>query len=231
MRYAIISDIHANLEALQTALAHIETLDVDGIVCLGDIVGYGPNPNECIELVQMHCLQTVKGNHDAAAIDLSETIYMNKLAREAAMWTHARLDQNSKDFLMNLPMKSTIKNAFLVHASPYEPDEWHYIMTNLDADVAFHHFETPVCFIGHTHRAGVFNSPSNDHTNNEKRLINVGSIGQPRDKDPKLSFGLFDTETLVYENIRLSYSVEKTADKMFTAGLPSELAERLFYGL
>lgn len=228
MRYAIISDIHGNLEALQAALEHIETLDVEGIVCLGDVVGYGPDPNECIELIRTHCMETVKGNHDAAAIDLMETMSMNKLAREAAIWTHERLDPASKEFLMQLPLKTTIENATLVHASPHEPEQWHYIMSNLDAEIAFRHFDTAVCFIGHSHRPGIF---SKNSTEVKKRIINVGSIGQPRDRDPKLSFGVFDTDTLGYENIRLSYSVETTADKMFSAGLPSELAERLFYGL
>lgn len=231
MRYGIISDIHGNLEALQTALDHIKTLGVDEIVCLGDVVGYGPNPNECVDLIRTHCKNVVKGNHDAAAVDLSETVYMNKLAREAAMWTNGRLDSGAKEYLTNLPMQLDIPNAILVHASPFEPREWHYIMTNLDADLAFHHFDTPVCFIGHTHRATIFTSHGNNHGINEKRIINVGSIGQPRDKDPKLSFGLFDTDTLEYENIRLPYEVDKTADKMYVAGLPSELAERLFYGL
>lgn len=228
MRYAVISDIHGNLEALKAALEHIETLDVDEIVCLGDVVGYGPNPNECIELVRMRCLHTVKGNHDAAAIDLMETMNMNKLAREAAIWTHDRLNPASKEYLMQLPLKTTIESATLVHASPHEPEEWHYIMTNLDAEIAFRHFDTAVCFIGHSHRPAIF---SKNGVDMKKRIINVGSIGQPRDRDPKLSFGVFDTETLEYENIRLSYSVETTADKMFSAGLPSELAERLFYGL
>jgi predicted phosphodiesterase len=229
MQYAIISDIHGNLEALQAALKHIDTLDVGGIVCLGDIVGYGPNPNECVDLVRMHCVHTVKGNHDAAAVDLMETMYMNRLAREAVIWTHDRLNPGAKEFLRQLPLKIPIENATLVHASPHEPEEWHYIITSLDAELAFKHFDTAVCFIGHSHRPGIFTT--NNGRTTERRIINVGSIGQPRDRDPKLSFGLFDTATLVYENIRLSYEVEKTADKMFSVGLPSELAERLFYGL
>lgn len=231
MKYAIISDIHSNLEALQTALDHIGTLDVDEIVCLGDVVGYGPNPNECIELVTMHCSHTVKGNHDQAAVDLMQTVYMNRLAREAAMWTNKQLIRGAKEFLEKLPSKVSIKNAMLVHASPFEPEEWHYIMTNLDADLAFDHFDTPVCFIGHTHRAGQFVSRRNGNHDIEKRIINVGSIGQPRDKNPKLSFGVFDTDTLAYENVRISYPIQKTVDKMHIAGLPSDLAERLFYGL
>jgi len=231
MRYAIISDIHGNLEALKTALDHIKELDVPDIVCLGDVVGYGPNPNECIELVRVNCTVTVKGNHDAAAVDLMHTVHMNRLAREAAIWTNERLNPSAKDFLNSLPLQSTIKNATLVHASPQEPDEWHYIMTNFDAEIAFNHFDTPVCFIGHSHRPGEFTKNSQKNVTGKKRIINVGSIGQPRDRDPKLSFGLFDPESLSYENIRLSYDVETTADKMYTAGLPSELAERLFYGL
>lgn len=229
MQYAIISDIHSNLEALQAALDHIDTLNVDGIVCLGDVVGYGPNPNECIELVQLRCQNTVKGNHDAAAVDLMEAVYMNKLAREAAVWTHDKLTPASKEFLTKLPLVTSIPNATLVHASPHEPEEWHYIMNGLDAEMAFHHFDTPVCFIGHSHRPAVYSTKNGSVQ--EKRLINVGSVGQPRDRNPKLSFGLFNTETLTYENIRLSYAVEKTADKMYSEGLPSELAERLFHGI
>ncbi len=231
MRYAIISDIHGNLEALKKALDYIEKIEVDHIVCLGDVVGYGPNPNECVELVRIKCLFTVKGNHDAASVDLMETFHMNKLAREAAIWTHERLTPQAKDFLINLPLKTSIKNATLVHASPHRPENWDYILTGFDAEPVFSHFETPVCFIGHSHRPVEFTNNSTNQAAGDKRIINVGSVGQPRDKNPKLSFGIFNTESLDYENIRLAYDVEKTAEKIYTEGLPSELAERLVYGL
>ncbi len=231
MRYAIISDIHGNLEALTTALNYIEELEIDHIVCLGDIVGYGPNPNECVDLVRTKCLFTVKGNHDAAAVDLMETIHMNKLAREAAIWTHERLTPQAKQYILQLSLKVTIENATLVHASPHIPENWDYIFTGFDAEHVFSHFETPFCFIGHSHRPGEFTNNSTKSANKKKRIINVGSIGQPRDRNPKLSFGIYDTESLSYENIRLSYDVEITANKIHMAGLPNELAERLYYGL
>jgi diadenosine tetraphosphatase ApaH/serine/threonine PP2A family protein phosphatase len=230
MRYAIISDIHANLEALDTALQHIDTLAVNEIVCLGDVVGYGPNPNECIELIRTRCKHTVLGNHDIAALDLEQTLYMNNLARDAAYWTHNHLTERSRTFLQGLPLVVEIEHATLVHASPFEPDEWHYIMSSYDAETAFQQFTTPVCFIGHSHRPGEFWYERNG-SDEKKRIVNVGSIGQPRDNDPRLSFGLFDTETLQYENIRLPYAMEVTARKIEQAGLPTALAERLYYGL
>lgn len=231
MRYAIISDIHGNLEALQTVLNYIESVNVERIVCLGDVVGYGPNPNECVDLVRRRCLHTVMGNHDSAALDLAETVHMNKYAREAAVWTHQRLNPASQTFLQELPLTSSITNATLVHASPHEPEQWHYILSHEDARRAARFFDTPVCFVGHSHCPAVFNVNSKSDAWPKKQIINVGSVGQPRDRNPKLSFGIFDTATLAYEHIRLPYPVEITARKILDAGLPAALAERLFYGV
>jgi predicted phosphodiesterase len=231
MYYAIISDIHSNVEALQTAIEYIGTKSVDGILCLGDVVGYGPDPNECIEIVRKHCLCTVRGNHDSAAVDLVDSISMNILAQEAAKWTHDRLTASSREFLQQLPYRHTIENATLVHATPHRPDAWGYIISRYDAETAFDFFETKYCFIGHSHRPAVYTANSGGGDAGKKRIVNVGSIGQPRDNNPKLSFGFFDTVTLEYENVRLSYAVERTAKKIIEAGLPPALAERLYYGL
>ncbi len=233
MRFAIISDIHANLEALSTALETIEKEAVDKVLCLGDIVGYGANPNECVELVREHSSVVLLGNHDLAAVDLSVAEFFTANARTAAHWTAETLTPGNRDFLKGLPYTAVVEDALLVHSSPQEPEEWHYIISEFDASRMFPSFHEAICFIGHSHIPGVFpeSSSAEQVGRGERFIVNVGSIGQPRDGNPDLSFGIFDSSGWEYRNIRLAYDAESAARKIREAGLPRMLAERILQGV
>jgi len=234
LRIAIISDIHSNLEALTKAFEIIETKNVDEIVCLGDIVGYGANPNECVELIRKRVKYVIMGNHDyAVAVDPNELIYFSSHARESDLWTREVLTRENLEFLKSLPFTISFKNLLFVHSAPAQPREWEYIFTESQAKIQFQYFNEKICFIGHSHFPGVF--PENGFYNGKlekstRYIINVGSIGQPRDGDWRLCFGIFDTERWTYEQIRSEYDVERTADKIIQNGLPEFLARRLFVG-
>ncbi len=246
MRYAIISDIHSNLEALQAVLKTIQKEGTDKIVCLGDIVGYGPNPNECIELVQQQCDIIITGNHDFACIKDTELYYFNQYAARAIEWTVTVLSKENLDYLVSLPFVDRIENYVLVHSSPFEPQSWDYILSKDDAVFNFSQFDKydKICFIGHSHHPIIYIEKSENNKlsysyktvanlqleENERYIINVGSVGQPRDGNPDSAFGIIDTSTQTYQLKRVRYEVRKTHQKMISAGLPSFLAERLLIG-
>jgi predicted phosphodiesterase len=233
MRIAIISDIHSNLEALNSAFETIDTQRVDDIVCLGDVVGYGANPNECLSLVRSRCSMILQGNHDAAAVDLAVANTFTLNAQLSAIWTFGALFTENKDFLRSLPQMKPRGEILFSHASPFEPEEWHYVISEFDTREAFQSFTERVCFIGHSHIPVIFSergkvpaiSPSG------RFIVNVGSIGQPRDANPNLSFGIFDTDSWSYQNMRVGYDVDAAAEKIRKAGLPRALAERLYQGM
>ncbi|PIU44307.1 MAG: metallophosphoesterase [Ignavibacteriales bacterium CG07_land_8_20_14_0_80_59_12] len=232
MRIAVISDIHGNLEALTKALRLIETRHIDRIVCLGDTVGYGPNPNECLDRVRDVAFASLLGNHDAAALDLSITRHFNVYARDAAAWTARVLSPENQEYLKTLPLSLEDNGVTFVHATPKNPGEWHYIFSQAEADLNFSSFETPVCFVGHSHTPQIFsrNRSRGPVRRDDRNIINVGSVGQPRDGDPSLAFGIFDTDTWTYEQVRAPYDIAAVAEKIIRAGLPRYLADRLFYG-
>lgn len=232
MRFGIISDIHSNLEGLESVLRSIRAEGVDHIVCLGDIVGYGSNPNECIELLRSATPHVLLGNHDEAAFDLSRTEYFNPFARIAAEWTAGQLSEENSAFLRELPLTIDLGGLSFVHSSPYQPEEWHYILSPADAQMNFTYFAAPLCFIGHTHVPAVFSEDiwARDVIQGKKSIVNVGSVGQPRDSDWRSSFGVFDSETWIYKNLRTEYDVKRAADKIRKAGLPKPLADRLLIG-
>lgn len=234
MRLAILSDIHSNLEALTKALNVVDTMSVDEIICLGDIVGYGANPNECVEIIRQRCKTVLLGNHDLAAVDISTAEFFTHMARVAAEWTHRTLTAENMQFLRGLPYTANRPNILLVHASPYQPEEWHYILSTFDALEAFKAFEERICFIGHSHVPGIFSStgkPTSALNKEGRFIINVGSVGQPRDGNPQLSFGVFETETGKYENVREDYDVSGASARILEEGLPRGLADRLFAGV
>jgi predicted phosphodiesterase len=233
MKYAIISDIHSNLEALTKTLGIIDESGVDEIVCLGDIVGYGANPNECVALVQKRCSKIVIGNHDVAAIDPSVAEDFNPIAKKAVIWTSQELSDASKQFLSALPYQIKAEPALFVHSSPQEPEAWNYIINAEDAIAALRYCNEKICFIGHTHVPGIFSKRGRAKfiTTDEQFLVNVGSVGQPRDGNPMLAFGIFDTEQWSYEQMRSDYEIQLASDKIFKAGLPEELGYRLMYGV
>jgi predicted phosphodiesterase len=233
MTYAIISDIHGNLEALEQALAIIDTAGVDEIVCLGDIVGYGASPNECAALVKARCSTIVLGNHDAAALDPSRADDFNTNARRAIQWTADTLSDETRALLSSLPLVERRGDILFVHASPDTPEAWNYVVDAADAMSAIRHFTEKLCFIGHTHIPGTFSRHGRAKTivKEEQHLVNVGSIGQPRDGNPMLAFGIFDDAAWTYRLVRSKYDIEKAAAKIYAAGLPEELGFRLMYGM
>ena len=232
MIIAIISDIHSNLEALEKSLELIQGSKVDEIICLGDIIGYGANPNECLKLVRETTSHILLGNHDEAAVYLAKTEYFNPYARIAAEWTNQELTQEHDAFIKSLPFTLDLHGVYFVHSSPFEPEEWHYVLTPNDADATFPSFSQPVCFLGHSHVAGMFCEDLHTRTfeREKKYIINVGSVGQPRDNDWRLSFGILDTELWTYKNVRSEYDVNAASEKIRKAGLPKPLADRILVG-
>ncbi len=241
MRLAIISDIHSNLEALQAVLSEIKKEQVDKIVCLGDIVGYGPNPNECTDIVRENCEHIVIGNHDFACLNRTELFFFNRFAKEAIHWTLSQMSEEKLEFLSQLPFEFAWDHIRLVHANPYLPESWDYILSIDDAIFYFSKFKEQFCFIGHSHQPIVYMEDSDQkYFFSEDReikinpafryIINVGSVGQPRDNNPAAAFGILDTATGVFELFRVAYDVEKTQQKMLAAGLPEFLADRLLAG-
>ncbi len=229
VKIAVISDIHANLEALSTALKAIGDWGIKEIFCLGDVVGYGPDPAACIDLVRASCTAVVRGNHDDAVATGKGFQMLPRDGQEAALHNHKQLSAEQRAYLDNLPLITTAHESTFVHATPDQPHFWKRIDSYTLAQEQFSHFDTSICFTGHTHipavmsdRLGVLRVRKGN-----RYLINVGSIGQPRDHNPRLSFGVFDTDTYSYELIRLPYNIDRTVSRILEAGLPSRLAARL----
>lgn len=233
MRIAVISDIHSNLPALESVLQKADELKADTIYCLGDIVGYGPFPNEAISLVRRHCSIAVKGNHDSGVLGETEVDHFNAYGQAGIRWTQKTITPDNLDFLRALPLLKVETNITLVHASPVTPPEWIYVVTLKEAVEAFKAYSTPYCFIGHTHLPMVIGEDLtvNLHKKGNRHLINVGSVGQPRDRNPASAFGLLDTDELEYTLHRVPYDTGKTIKAIKQAGLPSFLGKRLLRGI
>ena len=233
MRLAILSDIHSNLQALEEALRLIDQFRVDEIYCLGDIVGYGGNPNECVALVRERCVKVVKGNHDLATVNLSYSDFHPEAGRIANAWTIKVLKPEHRTYLAWLPFRHVAFDCTFVHAGPESPIDWEHVSSAEAVSRQFPHFSTPVCFVGHTHVPGIVSEDLMAFTLKRgiKFLINVGSVGQPRDGNPQLSFGILDTEAWKYQNIRADYDIQGAAVAIIRAGLPAILAERLEHGM
>lgn len=237
----IISDIHGNYEALKVCLDDIDQSPDGRIICLGDIVGYGAQPNECVDTIRERAELTVMGNHDASAIDDKSLEYFNQYAKEAMLWTRKTLRPENLDYLRSLPMTRTLDNMYLVHATPHNPEEWNYIFYLSDAELNFKAFEQQVCFVGHSHQPVILEQDAHSkiYINREgstviqddgKYIINAGSVGQPRDLDPKLCYCIYNHETGEITLKRLDYPVEKAQGHMREAGLHPFLIERLSLG-
>lgn len=228
MKYAVISDMHSNIEALTKVLGEIKTRNVNEIICLGDIVGYGANPDEVADLVRREARYVVRGNHDDALFDEISFSMINPYARAAIDYTRASLSADNYDWLGKIPMTERFADLLLAHASPSEPREWKYVFSEADAQMELSSFDEKICLIGHTHVPVIFRKKISE--TEVRELINVGSVGQPRDGDNRASFGIIDTGNYTYENIRIEYDYKAAASKIIAAGLPSFLAERLYKG-
>jgi len=240
MRYGIFSDIHSNLEALETVLDAYKKENIDTYFCLGDIIAYATDVNECIEKVKnLNCV-TITGNHEWGCLNKLGLDYFNDLAAEAITWTKPKLKSENRNYLESLNLIYQDKDFTLVHGSLNNSEEFHYIFDEKDAQKTFDLLETNVCFVGHTHRAGFFvkeeglisytTQPVLKIERLKKYIVNAGSVGQPRDRDPRASFCIYDTQKQEIEIKRIDYPIKKTYDKIVKAGLPIFLAERLLVG-
>ncbi len=241
MKYGLISDIHGNLEALTAVLRDIEKQKVDSVHCLGDVVGYGADPARCLKMVKKQCDTVLMGNHDYAAIGVQPYDSFNRAAQAATEWTRQVLDDKSMAIIADFEMERSLDDMYLVHASPYEPEEWHYILTENDADEAFSHLSQNIGFFGHSHIPTIIQEKSDGTTrmqaghdvspDRERRyLINIGSVGQPRDNDPRACYVIFDSDEYEIEFHRVEYDIENAQRKMSEARLPSNLISRLSAG-
>ena len=240
MRYGIYSDIHANLEALKAVLEMLEKENVDQYICLGDIVGYGANPRECLQLALEYDSLLVAGNHDYAIAGKLNIDFFNHYAQEAVLWTREQLSDKERQFLRNLDLVQKIEGVLtIVHGTLNFPEMFDYIQTSYDAHLSLELLETPVCFLGHSHvPVAFYQGPTVTFSMDEeisiakdsKTLVNVGSVGQPRDENPLASCAVYDDEAEKVWLHRVEYDIETAIEKIITAGLPEILGERLRYG-
>jgi diadenosine tetraphosphatase ApaH/serine/threonine PP2A family protein phosphatase len=241
VRIAVLSDIHGNLEALEAVLADAERSGADALYSLGDIVGYGPSPAACVEIVRRRAAVSLTGNHDAAVVGRTPLDEFNEFARWAVEWTMSHLAPGQAEYLRSLPYAHREPDLVLVHASPLEPERWHYIHGMADVDECFAEFKEHLCFVGHSHRPGVYaigedGSVARHGARERLRrglryLVNAGSVGQPRDRDPRASYAVYDSSGERIQVRRVPYPVAKTQERMRAAGIPALLIDRLSAGV
>ncbi len=241
MRVLVISDIHANLSALEAVLDVAEAYEA--VWCLGDLVGYGPDPNDCVELVRsLPNLLCLIGNHDQAAIGMIPLSRFNREAGAIAAWTRQKLSGENIEYLRSLPSKITTQNYTLAHGSPNQPI-WEYVLDQHTADRSFDALKTDYSLIGHTHLPAIYHRPPGDTFSKTRRIkwegemalspkmiLNPGSVGQPRDRDPRASYAILDTEANTWEMRRIAYDVARVQARILEAGLPERQAQRLNSG-
>jgi predicted phosphodiesterase len=245
VRYLILSDIHGNLEGLEAVLAHAVD-KYDQALCCGDLIGYGADPNAVIDWVRANAAVVVRGNHDKASVGLDDLEWFNPVARAAAVWTQHELTLENVDYVRNLPQGPLLLDGFqVVHGSPLDEDE--YLLGPADAGQVFCYLDKPLTFFGHTHLQGgfIFNharvetigkTPADEERQTLELdpecayLINPGSVGQPRDGDPRAAYVLYNSEERFVIFYRVPYDVAKAQEKIRRAGLPPLLADRLAAG-
>ncbi len=240
MRCAIISDIHSNIEALSAVFEDIDRQAVEQVLCLGDIVGYGASPNECVALVRERCSTTVIGNHDHAAIGRTSVELFNPYARRAAEWTRERMTSDVAAWLGELPFTAVVEGVRLAHATPMDPEEWRYVLNPIEAAAELLAVDENACVIGHSHLPGVYERHGETSRlrgfgtlpldGAGRYLINVGSVGQPRDGNPSSAYAILDTAERSVELRRVPYDIATAQERIIEAGLPRILADRLERG-
>jgi len=241
MKIGLIADIHANFDALITVLDALSAEQVDKIICLGDLVGYGPDPMECISIISDSAETVLAGNHDYAAVGLLPIDNFNPDAKTAMEWTQNQLDQPAKDYLKSLPIEMKNGNILAIHATPEAPEKFLYIMKEMDIKTNLDLLELPICLVGHSHVPGIFvkdatgdlfvhHEPELTFQEGCKYLINIGSVGQPRDGNPNAAFAVLDQDAGTYALKRIPYDVENVQRKMAEKKLPGSLIDRLAFG-
>ena len=241
MRYGIFSDIHSNLEALEAVIAAYKKESIDTYLCVGDIVGYASNPNECSSSISSLAQNSVAGNHDWASLGLLPTDYFNPAAAEAVSWTRARLNESSISLLKALPLVYKNEDLTLVHGTVKEPREFDYLTECSISEETFGLLENNICFVGHTHiplifiqdASGCFRRSVSFKVRVErgnKYIVNVGSVGQPRDGNPQAAYCIYDTESRDVTVKRAEYDAGSARNKIISSGLPPFLGERLLAG-
>lgn len=240
MRYGIISDIHGNLEALQAVLQACRKQSVDGILCAGDIVGYGANPSECLAVLKEVEAICVAGNHDWAVAAKLNAIYFPSDGKEAINWTRGKLSFEDIMLLSDLNLSCRNDDLVFVHSSPNQPEVFAYLADDQKAKMAFDAMEQSICFIGHTHVPQVYTKRGKSIINTNtfefevnpdyEYIINVGSVGQPRDGNPMASYCIYDSDAQMIELKRIQYDIQSAQRKIIEAGLPEFLSQRLSLG-
>ena len=239
MRYGIIADIHGNLEGLQVVLADIQAQQCTHVVCLGDVVGYGANPKECLDIIRGMNIPVVKGNHDEYIGSSEDPEGFNDAAAEAVSWSRNQLTEDDRKWLRELKYFRLVANFSIVHATLDAPQRWGYVFEKLEAAASFTYQNTQVCFFGHTHvpvafirdtgvRGGTYSKFRVE--SGKKYFVNVGSVGQPRDGDPRAAYVIYDLPQQTIELRRLEYDIPTAQRKIRAAGLPERLADRLATG-
>ncbi|MBK1832155.1 metallophosphoesterase family protein [Verrucomicrobiaceae bacterium R5-34] len=236
MKYGIISDIHANLEALTSVIKDANEQGVKRFICLGDIVGYNANPAACVDIIRGLNCAVVKGNHDAYASGDEIPEGVNGRARASLEWTRDNLRPAQVEWLKNLPMSRRVGTMEIVHASLYEPENWHYVVNGIEAILHFHFQKTRVCFFGHIHQQIYFSTEARrtnrdfekiELTGEHQFFVNVGSVGQPRSDDKRAEYVILDTVEECVESRKVEYDIESACEKIRQAGLPEHNALRL----
>lgn len=239
MIYGIISDIHANLEALDVCLKEIDKIKPDRLICLGDLVDYCAQPNEVTAIIKEKCDIVILGNHDEAQFDYSLSERFSANAYASSVYTRKVIKKDYIEYFTSLLYSHNENKLLFVHASPHLPERYKYVLDIESAKLNFENFDEQVCFIGHSHVPIIFEEQEKEVKIAEpgilkksgRYIINVGSVGQPRDGNPKLAFGIFNSEKFEYKLIRLDYDIKTASNKILNEGLPDFLAMRLFGGV
>ena len=239
MKYAILGDIHSNLEALNAVLADAAEQKVTHYACVGDIVGYNANPVECLDMIRRLNCRAVRGNHDHYCSHQEDLNGFHPLAADAVDWTRLKLSDEQRDYLRNLSLVTQMDGFTLVHSTLDMPDMWGYVFDKLEAESNFNYQTTSVCFFGHTHVPLAFEKADDIRGGlytkirilmGRKYFINVGSVGQPRDGDPRAAYAIYDIQNSEVELRRVAYDFRVTQRKILGAGLPGRAAARLAVG-
>lgn len=239
MLYGVLADIHGNLEALTAVLDDAREAGAERLICVGDLVGYGADPAPCVNAIRELDAVVVAGNHDWAVVDKLSTAYFNADARDSIDWTRGQLPDQDLQYLNELELVKTVDQIMVVHSSPSFPEYFDYLQTLYDVRLAFGRLETKVCFIGHSHMPIMFVDtvpidyflrPELEIPDDTRVIVNVGSVGQPRDLDRRACYVLYDSDEQKVYMRRVEYDVHGASERMMAAGLPATNAARIMVG-